>query len=175
MLKARAARRNCQAKVTTEVSVPVASPSTGTGRVIPTDTTLSASRRKVNSFDVHLEYENKDLPSSFVDLDCFSPIVKTLLCPNCKTTTLVLREGTGTKGFSIHLRVWCSSCEEFVSEGYTSPRTSNFHEINRKVVASCVSAGMGLAGINRMCEGLGIRGMHKKVYQSQLNAVFNSA
>ena len=134
---------------------------------------LVSSSRKIGYFATdNDDVTDPQLPVTITDLNCIVPMFSRALCDICHQRGLKLQEGSGSKAFSIHLLLYCPTCEQVISEGYTSKSNSKCQEINRKVVGSTVSVGMGCSSLARFCEGLGIRGMYPQSFNLHVNAIY---
>ncbi|GFN87629.1 hypothetical protein PoB_001413500 [Plakobranchus ocellatus] len=95
-------------------------------------------------------------------------------CSTCNGN-LQLREGQGSKGFAVHLQLSCIDCGEITNEVNTSTTTGRAYDVNRSMVASCLSAGMGHSGMQKLSDGLGLPGLHHKSYNTHVDAIFEKS
>ena len=95
------------------------------------------------------------------------------MCSACSTGTLTLQEGKASKAFAVHLQLVCTSCGTVDKEISTTKKTGHVSDVNRSVVATGLTCGIGHAGIQKLSEGLGMPGIHHKSYLDHVDSVFD--
>ena len=115
----------------------------------------SASARKIATPEPQNVLGTDGEPSGFrlIDLSILSSIFKLLPCGECKQLTLEMFENVPKrKGCASSLELRCQGCS-WKEAFYTSPKTSYFFEVNRRLVYAMrsVGCGGGAAAAERFC------------------------
>ena len=100
-----------------------------------------------------------------------------LCCPVCKSKTLSLKTDTRKpQGLAVHAQVYCSSCEQVLSERYLASKRdlkSKIFDINRQAVYSSLVCGLGSSSFNNFCESMDLPGLHHKTFHSHAKAMYS--
>ena len=97
----------------------------------------------------------------------------TVCCPVCKSNTLSLKK---PHGLAVHAQVYCSSCEQVVSERYLASKRdlkSKIFDINTQAVYSSLACGLGSSTFNNFCESMDLPGLHHKTFHSHAKAMYS--
>ncbi|GFO44193.1 hypothetical protein PoB_007069800 [Plakobranchus ocellatus] len=133
----------------------------------------SASKRKISLFESE-PAPSADLPTTIIDLSTIAALYCGVLCPYCKCPGLQLcHNKRRDKSLAVYLELWCSICQININAAYTSKKilTGQSFEVNRKAVITGLTAGLGHAGLMKLCEGLGMPSMHKKTYADHFDNI----
>ena len=117
------------------------------GNTSTPNTSKSASFQKVE----HIQSPRKDNSLSgyrLIDLNILSQIFNVLSCPTCESGSLELHEDSNKKHGLSNLFLKCSKCE-YRSDFFTSSQVGRSFEVNKRIVYSTRSLGLGYTGIEK--------------------------
>ncbi|GFO29593.1 hypothetical protein PoB_005609800 [Plakobranchus ocellatus] len=120
-----------------------------------------------------------DSPTGYaiVDLAVVAELFTPFTCSLC-SSKLSLRANPNSRcGFAHYLTVVCSGCGNIEASSMTSKLLTGGkqYEVNRKVVLSFVEAGLGYAGLNTICEMMGMTSMTAATHASHISAIHKTS
>lgn len=120
---------------------------------------------------------DRDTRRGVVDFKEVGHLIDCLCCPVCRSNTLSLKTDTRKpQGLAVHAQVYCSSCEQVVSERYLASKRdlkSKIFDINRQAVYSSLVCGLGSSTFNNFCESMDLPGLHHKTFHSHAKAMYS--
>ena len=135
--------------------------------------TESASKRKLSFFstdDCHSSTAPSYIFKKFAVLfSLFSQFSRWAICSHRLSLSTDPKK---RHGFAFNLRVSCDHYGTVFTEVQTSPKSSpHVFDVNRRVVPSCLNAGIGLASLEALCESMGMACMSCATFNSHLTAI----
>ena len=142
---------------------------------------IPASKRKLSTDTSSDDDSECDSGFRLVDITILMAILKNLLCPQCKSGHVVLKENAVAKmGLSSSMSIQCSlpKCSYF-QNFYTSKRvdnTSKAFEVNRRAVLSMRNIGIGHQGLVKFCNIMNmLPPMNVNSYTDHIQAIHAAA
>ncbi|GFY56072.1 hypothetical protein TNIN_347451 [Trichonephila inaurata madagascariensis] len=109
-----------------------------------------------------------------VDFNQVNNLLQSAKCQYCKKQTLKL-DLLATLGFSDHLRLLCSNCDEtktIVNTSLKSGATS--HDVNFTVTQACSHIGKGYSAIEKFCMVMNIDPFSSTTYGKYARRLYNA-
>lgn len=126
-----------------------------------------------DSVDKSVERQTK---RGVVDFAEVGHLIDSLCCPQCQSKSLsLLTDSKKPQGLAVYAQVYCSTCEESVSERYLASKgdvKSKIFDINRQAVYASLVCGLGSSTFNNFCESLNLPGLHHKTFHGHANKMY---
>ncbi|GFN96100.1 hypothetical protein PoB_002260600 [Plakobranchus ocellatus] len=140
--------------------------------------TPSASLRKLGTPKASEPSSESCSPSGYaiIDLTVLASLFTVFCCSAFGAGIQLITNPTSRRGFAHHLSLSCKDCGYVESSTMTSNTLESasrqrHNEVNRKMVLSFLEAGMGFAGLQTLCETMGMVGISQATYNDHLSDI----
>jgi len=148
---------------------PVAAPAA------PARTASQAKLGNNNFQEVPTLNHNDNFSTTVVHLEMLANLFHNVVCGACHGPVSLRQDNIASRGFSVCLRITCDICG-IVSSTYTSrTNDNNAPEVNKAMVASTLSVGLGHTTMSKICEVLGMASLTLKTHQKLVNEIHSSS
>ncbi|GFO03883.1 hypothetical protein PoB_003038800 [Plakobranchus ocellatus] len=113
---------------------------------------------------------------AMIDLTVLASLFTAFHCLACGVGIQLITNPSSRRGFAHHFSLSCKVCGYFESSTMTSNTLESasrqrHYEVNRKMVLSFLEAGVGFAGLQTLCETMGMVGISQATYKDHLSDI----